>query len=257
MAGLRDAFERMTILCRREGRAAAARYLANAVRLALDSGDTEGALQMTSLRIDFVSKDEGAQLVSRLADSLGDVSLDDPSRMLTVARLAILRVKTMTAVDEAIALLDATMQRCLDPLNRRALSALETSRGWQLRLKRDADGAMQAAYKALELAEQVHADLEAARALHLVGVASRERGDLVGAMRALEQAADLMPRHPFNDDLVLILLQFGDVMRASGLQIAARSVFDLALKTAEAFGVTQGVAIARERLDDKKADHRS
>ena len=257
MADLREAFERMTIRCRREGRGAADRYLANAVRLALDSGDTEGALQMTSLRIDYMTADEGAQLVSRLADALGDVSPDDPSRMLTVARLAILRVKTMTDADEAVARLDATTRRCLDPPNHRALSALETSRGWQLRLTRDADGALQAGYRALELAAPVHADLEAARALHLIGVACHERGDLERAIRALEQASDLMPSHPFNDDLVLILLRLGDVMRASGLQIAARSVFDLALRTSEAFGFTQGLAIARERLDVRKADHRS
>jgi tetratricopeptide (TPR) repeat protein len=251
VAGLRHAFERMAIWCRREGRSAVDRYLANAVRLALDSGDAEGALQMTSLRLDFMTADEGAQLVSRLADSLGDVSRDDPSRMLTVARLAILRVKTMTAVDEAIALLEATTRRCLDPPNHRALSALATSLGWQLLLQRDTDGALQSGNRALELAAPSQADLEAARALHLIGVACHERGDLEAATRALEQASDLMPSDPFNDDRVLILLRLGDVMRASGLPIAARSVFDLALKTSEAFGFTQGLAIARARLDGK------
>jgi hypothetical protein len=183
--GLRDAFERLAIRCRGEGRgAAAARHLANAVRLALDSGDAEAALRMTSARLDLVSKDQAGQIVSSLAASIGELSRDDPSHVLIMARLAILRVKTMTDVDEAITLLDSASQQCLEPLNRRALSALETSRAWKLRLKRDVAGVLQAAYKASDLAEQEVANLEAARALHIIGVTWHELGELERAGRS-------------------------------------------------------------------------
>jgi hypothetical protein len=65
-----------------------------------------------------------------------------------------------------------------------------------------------------------------------------------------------MPRDRFND-LILILLRLGDVMRAAGAEDAARSVFTGTLKAAEAVGLPQEAAVARERLDPAKADHRA
>lgn len=247
--GVRDAFERLAIRCRWEGRAAAVRYLANAVRLSLDEGDTDAALQMTSARLDLVSNDEGAQIVASLETSLGKLSRNNPSHVMTMARLAILRVKTMTDLDAAIALLDSESQQCLEPLHRPARSALQTMRAWLLRQKRDEAGAIQTADKALELAEEEGANLEVARALHVVGVLWHERGELERARQALQRASDLMPRDRFNDDLILILLRLGDVMRAAGVEDTARSVFDVTLQGARAVGLPQLAAIALERRD--------
>ena len=249
-AGLNRAFEALAARTRGEGRStAAARYFANAARLALLEGDTAAAVRLTAARVDLLPQDQAQLAVASLSASIGEAAGDDPSLQLAHTQLVILHAQTLTDADEAIRLLDEEYARCQGSPNRRALSALRTARAWKLREKGDAEGVLQAGHEALALAQAAGAGLELVHALLIVGTTWHELGDFSKAGRTLQQALDSLPPERSAEDLFMILIRLGLVMRDAGHPLEARAVLDLAVNTAVAGSLAPAEAnVARERL---------
>jgi tetratricopeptide (TPR) repeat protein len=228
---------------------AAARCFANVARLATLQGEGLSAVEATIERVEMLPAEEGQSVVRRVLAALGDTASDTPSQATARAQLMARLAALTDDYDEALRLLDEESVGRSDPSYERALSILLTARAQVLaRDPAQAVLVLDTAERAFHLARAASAPLELARALYVVGAVCHAAGEFETAGSALRHACEYLPSSEHPEDLIMILIRLGDVIRDAGYRSEARSVYDGAARTASVRGYPVWSRVLADRV---------
>jgi tetratricopeptide (TPR) repeat protein len=261
--GVREGYEQLAVGSRADSRSHfAAQYFGTVSSIAWRDGDVAGAIeatisQLALLRVVNLQQKAivvAADLLKALQPAVTERWERDPELVFAYARFVAEYTNVLIPDHVGLAqkLVAATWDRCRQPLNRRALSALATASAWILRQGDDVERVLATANQAFELALSQHATREMARALTVVGATLDDAHDYAGAETTLRKAAAIIPNGHDVLDAWLVRIRLATVLEHTGRLDEARAILTEAASIAEAgsYGSWAGEAVyQRSRLE--------